>query len=114
MAERDMHCLRSLLGKPGEEQLPVGGRGRTREARPQAARRVRHQCELRHGEQLAADVLQREVHLALRVRKDAVGEHAFGQALRLGFAVAALHADQSKNAAADRRDLGAIDRYLGV
>jgi len=106
--------LRRLLGKLREEHLPIGGRGRTREARPQAARRVRRQRELGHREQLAADVLQREVHLALRVRKNAVGEHAFGQALRLGFAVAALHADQSKNAATDGRDLGAIDRYLGV
>ena len=104
-----MHLPGRGLGKFRKEELPVRGRGGAREAWPQPARRVRRQRELGHGEQLAADVLQREIHLALRVREDAVGEHAFGQALRLGFAVAALYSDERENAAADGRDVGAID-----
>jgi hypothetical protein len=69
---------------------------------------------LRHGKELAAHVLEREVHFALRVGEDAVGEHALGEALRFGFAVAALDADQREDALADDGDLGAVDAYRGA
>jgi len=109
-----MDLLGRLLGKFRKDELPIRRRGRAREAGPQPARRVRRQRELRHGEQLAADVLQRQVHLALRVGKDTVSEHASGQALGLGLVIAALHAHEREDAPADGRDLGAVDLDRGV
>src|SRR5258708_12670054 len=67
--------------------------------------------ELRHCGQRAADLLEREIHLALPVGKDAVGEHALGEALRLHLAVAALDADQRKDSLADGGDFGAVDAH---
>jgi hypothetical protein len=75
---------------------------------------IRRQSELRHGKELAAHVLEREVHLALRVGEDAVGEHALGESRGFCLAVAALDADQREDALADGGDLGAVDAYRGA
>jgi hypothetical protein len=109
-----MDRCRRLLHEFREKPLAVGRRRGAREAGPQAARCIGSQRELRHGEQLAADVLERQVHLALRVGKDAVGQHALGKALRFRLAVAALDADEGEDAAANGGDVGAVDRDPGV
>jgi len=63
---------------------------------------------LRHGKQLAADVLQRSVHLAFGIGKYAVAEHAFREPFGLRLRIAAFHADQRKDAAPDGADDTAI------
>ena len=77
------------------------GRRGAREARPRAAVGIRGERELRHREQLPAHVLQRQVHLAPGVGKDAIAQHALGEQQRLDFGVAALDADQREHAGAD-------------
>ena len=68
-------------------------RRRAREARTQAARGVGGKGELRHGEDLASHVLERQVHLARAVGEDAIARTRSARgALRLG--VAALDADE--------------------
>jgi hypothetical protein len=109
-----VHRLGGLLRKPEEEELAIARRRGAREARAQSAIGIGRQGELRHGEELAADVLQGQVHLALPVGKDAVSEHTLGEAHGFGSTVAALDADQREDALADGRDVGAVDRDLGV
>src|SRR5205085_12553266 len=65
-------------------------------------------------EELAADIFQRPVHLALGVGEHAVGDDALGEPRRLGLAVAALDPDQRQHALADGGDLGALDLDRGA
>ena len=82
-----------------EQALAFGGRRGTGEAGAGALAGVGGKGELRHGKQRASGVGEREVHLPLRVGKDAVAEDALDQALGLRLAVAALDADQGENPA---------------
>src|SRR5258706_16259541 len=103
--------LGRFLRELHEQELAIGRRRGAGKAGTQPAIGIGRERELRHREQLAADVLEREIHLALAVGKDAVGEHALGEALRLHLAVAALDADQRKDAFADGGDFGAVDAH---
>src|SRR2546426_2037183 len=101
--------LERLFHEFQEQPLAFVGGGGARKTRARAAVGVGRQGELRDRQQLPADVAQRQVHLARRIRKDAVAEHAFREAPGLGFAVAALDADQRQHAGADRARCLAAD-----
>jgi len=86
-----------------EQELAVHRRGRARETGACAALGIGGERELRDREQAAGNVPERQVHLAVRIGKDAVAGHALGEALGFAFAIAALHADEREHAGADRR-----------
>jgi hypothetical protein len=64
--------------------------------------RIGRERELRHEEEIAADVPHGKIHLACLVGKDAQGIYLSGQSIRLRVGVSALYADQRENAAANR------------
>src|SRR3954464_2691251 len=109
---------RARVRRGGDEEIEEApafvGRGGAREARPQATRGIGGERELRDGEQLAVHILEREVHLAGRIGKDAVGEHALGKAARRIVGIAALHRDEREEAFADRRDFLLVHAHGGV
>jgi len=105
----DADTLSRERDEPTEQPLALRRRRSAGEARPQAARRVGGEGELRHGEELARHVLERQVHPALAVGEDAVADDALGEAPRLGIAVAPLHADERQESRSYGRYFGARD-----
>jgi len=87
------------------------GRGCAGEARARAAAGIARERELRNREQLAANVHEGTIHLSLAVGKHPVTEHPLGQTRGLGFAVAALDADESHQSRPDRADDCAVDGH---
>ena len=96
--------------------LPVftGRAHRELEAGALALRQVGAQRELRHHQELAADVLAREVRLALGVVEDPQAGDLLRERLELGLAVGRGHAEEDQEAAADRGVDGAVDGHRGV
>jgi len=80
------------------------GRSGGGEARPVALAGVGGQRELRDQQQRAAGLADIEVHSPGFVRKDAVGQHAFEQAIGLAFRVAFFDRDQCEDTPADPAD----------
>src|SRR5438105_4615690 len=105
----DTRFLISKFHELLKQALAFLRRRTTGEARTQAFAGVGDEGELRNGEQRAAGVEERAVHLAVIVGENAVSEHTFGQPRGFGVAVAALHADQRYHAFADRAHSFAAD-----
>lgn len=66
-----------------------------------AARKVGVERELRDDEERAADIFEREIHLARRVGKDARTTDFLCEALRLFFPVCRSHAQKDEKALSD-------------
>src|SRR5919198_2550975 len=81
------------------------------EARAVALARVAIDGEVADAQDLAADVLDREVHSALRVREDAKGEELAHELVRVLFGVVHVDAKEHEQAASDPRDLLAVDAH---
>ena len=106
--------MRELTGADGCGSALLRRR-RRRKSRARSFRRIRRQCELGHSQQFAFDVEQRQIHLPLGIRENTVAEHALDQPFALRLRVAALDADQRKDAAPDAADDTSInlDMRLG-
>src|SRR5690349_760350 len=77
------------------------GRGRPTETGAGTLLGIRSKGELRHQQQAAPNVTDREVHAPLRVRENTVAEKAFEQSVGGGFIIAAAHSYKSEQPSAD-------------
>lgn len=84
---------------------------RVDEARPVPLAHVGEQRELRHGQDLTADVLDRPVHLALLVLEHAQTQNLMRQPCDLVIAVLIGHADQQQE---PRTDLLKVERGIQI
>nr|DAG77702.1 MAG TPA: hypothetical protein [Caudoviricetes sp.] len=84
---------------------------RADEARPVPLAHVGEQRELRHGQDLTADVLDRPVHLALLVLEHAQTQNLMRQPCDLVIAVLIGHADQQQE---PRTDLLKVERGIQI
>ena len=92
------------------ERLGLLGRRGVHEARAVALARVAVERELAHAEQLAAGVATDRFMLAVVVLEDPQREQLGSEPVGLARSVAAAHAEQHEQAAADARNLLAVDR----
>jgi hypothetical protein len=83
-------------------------------ARSIALGRIRHEGELRNDEALALYVLNRKVHTAFLVPKDAESEHFANQVLQVFGRVMGFHTDQSQESGANAGVDLAVDVELGM
>ena len=87
---------------------------RVDEARPPALHRVAVERELRHDEQRAADVGEREVHLVLGVGEQAEPDDLVGHPGERGLAVVVREADEQQEAAVDATGDSFADAHFGA
>jgi hypothetical protein len=102
-----------LLHQVIEQSPPLIGRRGGGKTRPGALVGIRRQGELGHQQQAAADFNQAPVHAPLVIGKHPVAQQALQQTIRLGFAVALLHAHQHQEAGADGAHHRALDLDAG-
>lgn len=103
----DFHCGMAIFRDFRQALEPAPASlwcGRGGEARAHPGMGIRRQGELRHQQQAAAGIGQRAVHLAVFIRENPVAEQALAHALRLRFAIAGLHRNQSQKTRADAAD----------
>src|SRR5690606_4258790 len=86
------------------------GRGCPGEARPQAARSIGRERELRHEQQAAARVTNRQIHASGGIGENAVTDQPLREPLGFVCAVGLLHADEHEQSRADLADDLALDR----
>ncbi len=92
-----------------EALSPQCGRGGGGEAGPQSTSGICGEGELRHQQQTAAGVLQRQIHAPLGIAEDAVAKQFLQQAPDLRRAVARLYGDQRQQTAADPPGASILD-----
>lgn len=95
-----IHMMSACSGLPGAD-----------EARPVPLAHVGEQRELRHGQDLTADVLDRPVHLALLVLEHAQTQNLMHQPCDLVIAILIGHADQQQE---PRTDLLKVERGIQI
>src|SRR3990172_4562264 len=83
-------------------------RRRTDERRTPAAPRIGQQRELRDDECLAADRLERQVHLALLVGEDSEPDNPVGDECRVLLAIVPRHSEQDDEAEPDSAHRAAV------
>jgi len=93
----------------GEALSAERRRRRGAEARAQAAAGIGGQRELRHQQQAAAGVLERQVHAPFAVAEHAVAQQLLQQPLDLRRAVIGLNADQGQQAGLDAAGAAVVD-----
>src|SRR6202022_2745005 len=87
-------------------------RGCGAEARPRAFLGVSSQCELRHQQEAALDVAQRQIHPPLPVGEDAVGQQTLEQAICRESVVSTAYADERQRPAVNGADSLGIDLHV--
>ena len=88
-------------------------RGRRRaESGARSFLRIRRQGELRYEEEATRDVAQRQIHPALGIWKDAVGQEALEQAVDRFRLITTPYADEREDAALDCADHVAIYAHV--
>ena len=111
-AGRDRHAGGAQHRHEGLVELfGLGRRRRAGEARPVAPAGVGVEGELRDGEQLAAGVAQREVHVPLVVVEDPQGGDLGGQPGRRGRRIVGTHSYEGEKTAAHDGHVAALDGH---
>jgi hypothetical protein len=93
-----------------DERLGLLRRGGVDEARAVALTRVAVEREVRHDEDIAADVTHGQVHLAVVVLEHAQRRQLCGHLVGFGFAVACAYPEEHEQAAVDRSYLLPVAR----